>query len=175
MTKVVLQPCGKGLPAVHYADTVETKVPLRRMQRFLSDKDRTDLQTIYPEGAAAVWGVTPGKNDVSRTKWDRMSPGDVALFCREGRIFNAGTVAKKIHSAALARTLWNEDAKGNTWEYTYFLSGVHPLNITYKRFNRAAGYDKNNVIRGFNVLTETKSADILRAFNLGTHETANER
>jgi hypothetical protein len=35
MTKVVLQPCGEGLPAEHYADTVEMFVPLARMETSL--------------------------------------------------------------------------------------------------------------------------------------------
>jgi hypothetical protein len=58
-----------------------------------------------------------------------MNSGDVALFSREGRIFSAGVVVKKIHNAALARHLWGEDEEGETWEYMYFLKEMRSTEL----------------------------------------------
>lgn len=124
MTKVVLQPCGNGLPAKHYTDTVENAVPLSHIASFLLPDDLDDLKRKFPEGNAAAWGVTPGEESSNRKKWNRMTLGDVALFSREGRIFSSGTVAKKMHNAILSRHLWGEDEAGETWEYMYFLSDI---------------------------------------------------
>ncbi len=104
-----------------------------------------------------------------------MSLGDVALFSREGRIFSAGTVAKKIHNAILSRHLWGEDETGETWEYLYFLSDIRQMDIPYKKFNAAAGYKENNVIQGFNVLPEEKSAAVLLLLGMNLAETSSEK
>jgi hypothetical protein len=175
MTKIVLQPCGKGIPAKHYADTVEKPVLLSAIFSFLSQDDLEDLRSKFPEGRVAVWGVTPGEESGNKTKWDRMNPGDVALFSREGRIFSAGTVAKKIHDRKLSRHLWGEDEAGETWEYMYFLKEMRSMDIPYKKFNAAAGYKENNVIQGFNVLPEEKSAAVLLLLGMQFVETVNEK
>src|SRR5712664_1331876 len=77
MTKVVLQPCGNGLPTKHYADTVERPVPLARMAPFIAKDELTDLRRMFRRGSAAVWGVTPGEQSASKRKWERMDIGDV--------------------------------------------------------------------------------------------------
>jgi HNH endonuclease len=175
VAKIVLQPCRKGLPATHYSDTVDNLVPLQRMEPFLANSDLVDLRRIFPARSAAVWGVTPGQNSQSQKKWERMDPGDVALFAKEGRIFSVGTVVRKIHNPKLARELWREDEDGHTWEYMYFLTGVHPVSISYEEFNAAAGYAENNVIQGFNVLSEEKSSAVLATLNLIEQQTPNEK
>lgn len=175
MTQVVLQPCGEGAPAQHYADTIETTVQLAKMTPFLSQSDVDDLQAKFPGGGAAVWGVTPGKKSVNKTKWDRMNPGDVAVFSKDGRIFSAGTVVKKMHNPELARELWKENEAGEIWEYMYFLRDVRPVDIPYKKFNAAVGYAGNNVIQGFNVLTEDKSSAVLPLLGMNLAETSGEK
>jgi hypothetical protein len=103
-----------------------------------------------------------------------MSRGDVALFTREGQIFSVGTVVKKIHNRQLARQLWGEDNDGDTWEFMYFLENIRPVSVSYQQFNAAVGYKENNIIRGFNVLTEEQSAAVLQKLNLGTSENPQE-
>jgi hypothetical protein len=132
-------------------------------------------QRRFPGGTAAVWGVTPGENSVSEKKWQRMDPGDVALFAKEGRIFSVGIVETKIHNAKLARELWKEDEDGDTWEFIYFLRDIRKVDVSYEQSNAAAGYKRNNVIQGFNVLPEDKSAPILRMLKLGDAETPGEK
>jgi hypothetical protein len=174
MTKVILQPCGGGLPAKHYADTVEMVVPLARMERFLSRNEMAELRRKFPGGGVAAWGVTPGKQSVNEKKWLRVEPGDVALFAKEGRIESVGTIVMKTHNPRLARELWEEE-DGATWEFMYFIQGIHRVDIPYKAFNAAAGYKANYVIQGFSALADEKSAPVLRMLNMGISETQNEK
>jgi hypothetical protein len=175
MAKVVLQPCGTGLPAKHYRDTVGMFVSEKRMEPFLSKNEIAEFRKSFPGGSAAAWGVTPGEQSVSAKKWQRIDPGDVAFFANDGRVFSVGTIVLKIHNPQLARELWKEDEYGNTWEYMYFLQDIRGVDIPYAKLNEAVGYKENYVIQGFNVLTEEKSAAVLRILDLGPSETPNER
>ncbi|MDP9160705.1 MAG: hypothetical protein M3O09_10835, partial [Acidobacteriota bacterium] len=114
MTQIILQPCGDGLPTQHYVDTVEKEVSLDRIGKYVAVSSLTDLQTLFPKGQAATWGVTPGKQSAGANKWKRMEVGDIALFSRKGKIFSSGTVIYKLHNEQLARSLWGEDEEGQT-------------------------------------------------------------
>jgi hypothetical protein len=139
MTQVVLQPCGDGLPAQHYVDTVEQLVPFEKLQQFLAKETLSDLEKLFPNKRVAAWGVTPGKRGSGENKWQRMQIGDLALFSRKGRIFSAGRVVYKIHNRELAESLWRLNDDGSAWEFMYFLQDLRSLDIPYEAFNRAAG------------------------------------
>jgi hypothetical protein len=106
MPKLILQPCGRGAAADHYAHTVEMQVSLTRLKPFLTGTQFEELGSMSPDGKVATWGVTPGDSSVNRTKWERIEAGDIALFASEGRIFSAGTVITKIAQRSIStRTL----------------------------------------------------------------------
>ena len=63
--------------------------------------------------------------------------------------------------------LWKVNADAKTWEYVYFLKGIRQVDIPYEQFNAAAGYKPNNVIQGFEVLSEEKALGVLQSLNLG--------
>jgi len=175
MTQVVLQPCGEGLPAQHYLDTVEQLVSLDQIAEFVGETDLRNLRSIFREEGAAAWGVTPGKRSAGASKWERMQTGDVALFSRKGKIFSAGTVVYKIHNPELARALWAEDEEGQTWEYMYFLKDLRQLDISYEIFNLAAGYNPKNVIQGFSVLADAKSKKVLELIDIQSAASSQEK
>ena len=58
--------------------------------------------------------------------------------------------------------LWNENEKGETWEYIYFLDELVSHNIPYAHFNRVVPYKENNVIQGFDVLDDQKSERVIK-------------
>jgi hypothetical protein len=173
MAQIVLQPCGTGLPAKHYEDTVQNPVPISKMIPFLASQEIAELRQKFPH-SAAVWGVTRGETSLGELKWRRMNPGDVALFSRTGRIFSRGIVTMKIHNPRLAQDLWGVHEDGKTWEYMYFLRDINSLDIPYERFNTAAGYAKNFVIQGFNVLPPDRSLGILDLLGMSFAHTPNE-
>ena len=166
MVAVVLQPAGEAASHKHYVDTIESPVPLSEIASFLSEADLNLLTRMYADGKTPTWGVTPGKIGQNATKWHRMEVGDVTLFARQGKIFASGVTTHKVHLEALAEHLWRHKEDGSTWEYVYFLDEITNHEIPVRELNIVAGYKENNVIQGFNVLDEEKSAAILEHFDL---------
>jgi hypothetical protein len=161
MTQVILAPAG-----THYGDSVESPVPMERLARFLEPGDLARLREIYADRPVPTWGVTPGGRGTNVRKWQRIVPGDVVLMARAGQLIASGTVTHTAHNRALAISLWGTDANGDTWEYLYFLDEVREQAIPYAELNQAAGYAPGNVVQGFNVLSEARSAAILGALRL---------
>lgn len=161
--KVILQPCGNPDARQHYVDTIANLVALEAHMDLLRPI-APELHKLYPEGKAAIWGVTPGKNGQNAKKFLKATVGDVVLFARDGRIISTATLALKHNSAELARRLWSEDANGQTWEFIYFLDEVKLTNIPYPEFNAVVGYKPNFIIQGFSVLDDGKSIRVLEHF-----------
>ena len=164
MNNIILQPSGSSIANEHYYDTIENRIDLDLVSRFVSDNDLSNLSEIYQGQACMIWGVTPGGSNI--TKWNRISSGDVTLFSRNGRIYASATTTYKLHNRELAYELWNENDKGETWEYIYFLDELVSHNIPYAHFNQVVGYKENYVIQGFNVLDDQKSQRVINHYNL---------
>lgn len=166
MDKVILQPSGSADAKQHFGDTIASPVPLSRLEQYFDGATIAKLRTLYPSGATPVWGVVPGDAGRNIKKWERVDVGDVVLFAGGGRIFASAVVTAKARSLAAATELWGTDANGSTWEFMYFLDEVTRQDIPYRQFNAAAGYAENMVVQGFVVVSEERSAKILKAFNL---------
>lgn len=164
MSQVILQPSANSGSREHYRDTIESPVDLSANRDLLGDALYNHLAALFPSGYAPMWGVTPGQGNRNRPKWERVELGASVLFAADSRIFGRGVIAARFHNAALARRLWREDHRGDTWEYMYALDQVQDANIPYAEFNAAVGYKENNVIQGFTVMSEDKSAAFLDAF-----------
>ena len=158
MQQIILQPAGNQGGRDHYADTVAAPVPLERIAPHLDATTASKLREAFPGGAAAVWGVTPGGGDVNAGKWQRIAPGDIALFLKKGRADAMATVKFTAHSRPLARELWGTDDDGGTWEYVYFLTDVRPVDVPYDELNKLLGYESANRFQGFNVVRPDQSA-----------------
>lgn len=170
MAHVVLQPSGNPVAREHYAETIDSPVPLDLHEDLIDPVLMTELRERFPSGLVPMWGVTPGKNDVNVPKYSKALAGDVVLFAADGRIFGCGTIAAKFHNHALAARLWSFDANGRTWEYMYALDEIRSLDIDYITFNRTVGYDDGNIIQGFTVMNEERSDKFLDAFNLWSQQ-----
>ena len=164
MSRVILQPSGSKEATAHYSNTVKKPVRLATIKDTIGEDELKTLESIYHSGKCYIWGVTPGGNNV--TKWDRICPGDIALFSRKGGIFSSAVVTHTLHHPKLAKELWDVNKKGETWEYIYFLDEVKKRHIPYSVFNPIARYQKNFIIQGFSVLSEEKSLSLLDSFNL---------
>ena len=165
MNKIILQPAGNPDAYEHYIESCSNPVSLNRITSFVSENDARILRTIYSTGVF-LWGVTAGKTLSNKRNWDKIESGDVGLFSRNGVIFSSGVVTYKMHNKDLALELWGTDNDGETWEYIYFLDEIKNHNIPYPYFNEVVGYKKKYIIRGFNVLDESKSNAVFEKFNL---------
>lgn len=165
-TRVIIQPASGSAAREHYRETIESPVPLERIKPFLSEGEREKLEALYPTGSAYVWGLTPGRGGRGMTKWEEISPGDVALFSWNNKFRTCARVTAKIHNPELARELWKVNTEGETWEYTYFLDEPHECDVPYEEFNEVVGYKLRYVPQGFNLLDEQKSEAALSQLNL---------
>ncbi len=165
MAKLILQPAGNKDGREHYVDTIQNMVDTSII-KFYEPNLISLIDSLYPSGKAAVWGVTPGNNNVNKNKWDRISKGDVTVFSKSGGIFATGVTTFKFHNKALAEKLWNKDVNGNTWEYIYLLDEIKLIDIPYPEFNKRMGYASNFIIQGFNVIDAQKSALFLSEMGL---------
>lgn len=166
MNRIILQPAGNKDAKKHYVDTIKNPIPLPTIKPYVTEEIYYKLKNIFREGCVPVWGVTPGKKDVNKNKWLKVTSGDIVLFSRNNKIFSSATVAFTIHNKELSLKLWKTNKEGETWEYMYFLDEVVQQHIPYKIFNKAASYEINNTIQGFSVLEKEKSLQIMNLLDL---------
>ena len=100
MPRVVLQPSSNKDAREHYRDTIDAPVRFADHAALLGPEE-AELTSAFPSGAAAMWGVTPGRE----AQWDKFQPGDITLFSRDGHFFGVGTMVLKFHNEPLARAL----------------------------------------------------------------------
>ncbi len=159
--KVLIQPAAGDAARDHYRETIEEPVPVARLRPYLSEEVLQELTDHHPSGEVYIWGLTPGAGGRGRTQWEKISPGDVALFSWDGQFRSYGRVTVKAENADLARELWGTDDDGQTWQLLYFLTEPAECAIPYEEFNEAAGYKRKFVPRGFTVLDDDRSEDVL--------------
>lgn len=163
--QLILQPCGRTDARKNFEKTINKPVPITQVLSHMPAKERDGLLKAFPDGVA-VWGVTPGQNQINANKWGRISIGDTVLLYQNKRFFFKATVAYKAHAPTLAMALWGANDDGVTWEYTYFLTDLECVEIEIGRFNSAAGYAENYVVQSFNVLSLVASERILERLDL---------
>lgn len=160
MTNVAVQPCGDSVAQSHFVDTITKTVPLTTI---LEELNPVDIERVAKSCGpqVAVWGVTPGKRGQNKTKWSRLSPGDVVLLYRQKKLFFRSRILDLAHSQALAEKLWGKTANGDTWEYIYFLDELHSIDISIDEYNAALGYQSANIIQGFQVHSGERAEKLL--------------
>ena len=68
---VVIQPAGSPASREHYIDTVESLVNISLYQDLIGSTF-FDLKRVSKNGKTALWGVTPGTNDVNVSKYKKL-------------------------------------------------------------------------------------------------------
>lgn len=156
---VILQPCASKAAADHYLDTISnSKITIESIKNYLSGQQIKSLREYYPDGKLMVWGIKAS----SKTGWEK-----IGLFSANNYIFASAVVGYKMHNRNLSRHLWGLDTDGNPWEYMYFLSDLHNVEIPYGDFNKCVGYKDNYIIQRFVVLDDEKSLKFLLKYPIG--------
>lgn len=71
MVHVVLQPSANQASRTHYRDTIEEPVQFGLYSELVDIRLLDALWNLFPLGAAPMWGVTPGINNVNVAKYDK--------------------------------------------------------------------------------------------------------
>ncbi|MFI6512157.1 hypothetical protein ACIBCT_31530 [Streptosporangium sp. NPDC050855] len=129
--RVMLQPASLKTLAVarHYHDTISNHVELTAHTDLFSVDDLDVLQRLYPNGAAPLWGVTPGTNNANVSRIRKLHRGDYVFFYGDHHLYLSGLVTHTFHNEALAERLWGRDHKDQTWEYMYALAELRGCQI----------------------------------------------
>lgn len=160
-----IQPCGNKASREHYRDTIESPVDLDEKRELLGSAYES-LGSLFPDHRAALWGVTPGKNNANGSKYAKLDDGDVVVFTRDKRVIASGIIAYRFRNAELARDLWGVDASGQTWELMYALRDVQERNIPYPLLRGAIGSRDGDNFMGFRVLSRAKSEGLLELLDM---------
>ena len=107
---LLYMPPGNAEAMLHYRDTIEQRVPLERLARFLPRDTVERLRTVFAGRPIAVWGSR--NSPANRAKFDHMSEGDDLLIVEGETIKLLGKVAHKTVNPGLSRELWRSLAGG---------------------------------------------------------------
>ncbi|MEE4419573.1 hypothetical protein [Streptomyces bugieae] len=154
---VFAQPASLKTPSVrrHYEDTILKPVTFEEHADLLSAELRTELHKLFPEGAAQLWGVTPGLNGANLPQIRKMQAGDTVFFAGNKRLYLVGTMATTWHNPDLARRLWGIDERTQqTWEHMYALTDVRGLNFPMGEVRSLLNWVPNRNIQGFVALRD---------------------
>lgn len=153
---LLIQPAGNRDSRIHYRDTIENPVPFDKHKDLLGD-DFQGLLRHFPHGAAPMWGVTPGKNNVNVSKYNKISVGDLVVFTRDGKAFAFGKVAYLLHHPEMAKAIWGQMDDGQTWEYMYAISDHKPCSLSYDELRTALNSKPGDNFMGFRVVPDLKA------------------
>ncbi|MEI4463771.1 HNH endonuclease [Exiguobacterium indicum] len=165
MSTVFLQPAGRGKDSVeHYHDTIVGSIDISTIKPYLTVEQYQEIQEISPKGSVSIWGVTLGKENRTKAKWEKMRDGDLVLFSSKNQINSYGFVTYTIQNAELAEHLWGKDDFGQTWECIYFLDESRKFGMEMSSFNAIVDYGENFFIRGFTAMHPKNGEKFLEYF-----------
>jgi hypothetical protein len=158
MRKIFLlyMPPGNAEAMLHYRDTIQNRVPMERLSRFLARDQIERLRDVFGNRPIAVWGSR--NSGANRSKFERMGVGDDLLIVEGDSIKLLGKVAYKTINPDLSRDLW-QNLRGETaegWDLIYFIANPVEVGVPFVEFCRLLGYESNYQLRGFTSVSEER-------------------
>jgi hypothetical protein len=147
--------------AEHYANTIVNPVRFADHRDLLPLDTLSQLERLFPEGQARMWGVAPGLNGSGTTRFAQLRPGDGVAFYGEGKLYAAGRIAVIFHNPKLAERLWGRTEEGQTWEHMYAVMGFHDVHIGVRDVQRIMGWRERAVVQQFRLADSGDQVDEL--------------
>jgi hypothetical protein len=145
----------------HLQDSILNPVPFEWLESELGSMDSAYYRSLMPDGQGFyAWGAVPGSRN--RPNWENMQMGDLVLTVYENQYHFLSSVIGKFNSQALARRIWGQDEKGNTWEYMYLLAPPQPISVGVVS-EPVVSY-LNKTYRGFAKISDAKVQAIIMAY-----------
>ena len=127
-------PCAGLIPQNHFRDTVENRVPISKIKKFLPKKEIKN----FPKTTAkefSTWGLT--NNDTHLKGFRTMANGDLVLFYKDYNFFRSGRVLFKFKSKSLAKKLWHDEDR--LYENVFLIDESKDIDIDVMEYNKIAG------------------------------------
>lgn len=170
LQRAILKPTSGPAARAHFEKTVRNRVPLNDCLPLVTAAEGDALRAVAEKGGLRFWGAAPGERMQHVSKWERVMPGDVIFFARDGGIFCWAFVTETLRSAPLAAKLWGTTETKNgsrqTWELMSAISAPREVELPYTTLNRLIGRSERAVVQEFSVLSETASEGLLQALDL---------
>ena len=146
--QVIAVPIGKGDPWEHFEKTILRPI---KLSDVLYKHSRLPLKEVpfQLDEDVYVWGLTPGKSN--QALWEKLQPGDVVIFVPSSGPLWAARVRYRPSQRMpeLAKELWGENDKNETWELVFFLDKPSPVPSNKKLFlHNLLKYSPNDPLRG---------------------------
>ena len=128
MTKLFVFTAGVSAARKHISDSISTPAKISKLDDALEPHEASYVRSLLPsdEGFFA-WGAVPGEKNIPT--WEAMSEGDIVLTAYDNHYRYVSSVLFKLHNRELAKSIWDVDDDGNTWEYMYILSEPKPIKV----------------------------------------------
>jgi hypothetical protein len=111
-----------------FSTTVQNGYDMELLLPFIQDESHRDaLQQLYAGGKCFIWGEAE-ESRKTRSEWEIMSGGDLALGYRENTIISVSRVLFKIDDPELADHLWGND-KGTSSRLIFFMTMPHLCDV----------------------------------------------
>lgn len=146
----------------HYYDTIKNRRSVDEFSKFLNPEEIQKLNKYSHGRPYAVWGAVPGPSNIRN--WETMEEGDYVMVYRRGKVILAAEIAMKIKNANLAKYFWQEDKKGRTWEYIYFMINDVAFNVDIAKLNKYLGYSQVYRPQGFMAIKQEKVDELLSVY-----------
>lgn len=128
MTQLFVFTAGMAAARAHIKDSISSPVDIAKLDAALSSEDAEYVKSLLPNGRGFyAWGAIPGEKNIPT--WEAMSEGDIVLTAYDNHYRYVSSVLFKLHNPTLAKSIWDVDPDGNTWEYMYILSEPKPVNV----------------------------------------------
>jgi hypothetical protein len=163
---IVYMPPNNLEAMAHYRDTIQHKVPLERVAKFLSRDNVEKLKSVFGPRRIAVWGSRDGPQNCGR--FERMLEGDDLLIVEGPNIRFIGKIALKVVSADLSRELWanlNPQEPTANWNLIYFIANPLELNVPFTTFCRLFNYSEMFQLKGFTSVSQDKVLEFYEKFD----------
>jgi hypothetical protein len=139
-----------------------SRQPVAKFLRYLSATEQDQIRSLFPSGLLYARGTSVGRDGVGRTHWNKIQPGDLALFFRANRLIGSGEVVLKKDSAMLAADLnWLADESSPTpYHLIYIVREIKEWNIGRPEVWRAIGYSPQDQFR-FSVVSDDRATHLI--------------
>ena len=156
MTQLFVFTAGMAAARAHIKDSISAPVSFSKLEAALPAPEAAYVKSLLPDDRGFfAWGAIPGEKNIPT--WEAMSEGDIVLTAYDNHYRYVSSVLFKLHNPALAKSIWDEDSDGNTWEYMYILSEPKPVNV-----HVAAEPAINYLYNGYRGFTQIKGDRLSR-------------
>ena len=123
--------------------------PVEKFLPFVSEAERELLKKEFPNGKLYTRGALLGNGEVNLPTWEKIAPGDLAVFFRDKAMVGSGTVVLKIRSVPLSRAIdgIGDSPDGSPFELIYVVKDLREQSTPKSEVQQQLCYGLSDQVR----------------------------